>query len=184
MLIKIKNFFVIIIFLFPAIIFSLTDSSIYNLKIDLLDHRNKTKDISDLSGKVQIFSMIYTNCKTVCPIIVSNMKNIEKLLSKYYLDNIEFTLVSLDPERDDVESLNRFFIEKKLNNKNWFIYKTSKDNTLKLALLTGIKFKKEQNDYVHSNLIIILDKYGSIKFYHQGLNKDFNEVLKIIKSLV
>lgn len=168
----------------PFSVFSLPENSIYNININLTDHFNKIKNISELSGKVQIFSMIYTNCKTICPIIVSNMKNIEKLLSPQELENIEFSLLSLDPDRDDVATLNKFFIDKKLKNKNWFVYKSSKDDALKVALLTGIKYKKEKNDYIHSNLIVILDKYGVINFYHQGLDKNFDNVLKAIKSLI
>ena len=48
--------------------------------MSLVDINGKQLNLTNLSGKVQVFSMIYTNCKTVCPIIIANMKAIEKLV--------------------------------------------------------------------------------------------------------
>ncbi|HIH2762286.1 MAG TPA: SCO family protein [Candidatus Azoamicus sp.] len=128
--------------------------------------------------------MIYTNCKTICPIIIANMKAIEKLVLSNGIKNISFSLVSLDSDRDSVETLNKYFYEKKMNPFLWNLYKSSKNETLKLALATGIKYKKEKNnEYTHSNLIIILDKDGVIKMHHQGLDKNFNLILKLIFDL-
>ena len=65
------------------------------------------------------------------------------------------------------------------------MFKTTKDETLKIALTVGIKYKKEKNsEYTHSNLIVILDKNGVVKFHHQGLSKDYNSLIKLIKNLI
>lgn len=162
----------------------LPDESIYNLNILLTDQHNNKIFFEELSNNIQIFSMIYTNCKTICPIIISNMKTIEKLLPAKLNSKIKFSLISLDPDRDDINSINNFFVEKKLNN-NWSLYRCDKNDVLKIALTTGIKFKKdyETNDYIHSNLIVLIDKKGIIQYYHQGLDKNFDEILKIINDL-
>ena len=66
----------------------------------------------------------------------------------------------------------------------WLLDKMSKDETLQLALTVGIKYKKEKNnEYTHSNLIIVLDKNGVIRLHHQGLDKNFSELLKLVSSL-
>ncbi len=76
------------------------------------------------------------------------------------------------------------FNEKKMNVNLWNLYKSSKEETLKLSLAVGIKYKKEKNnEYTHSNLIIILDKNGVIKMHHQGLDKNFDPILKLIFDL-
>lgn len=182
--------FIIVILLFNVSNFyaktniNFPDESIYNLNILLTDKDNKQILFEDLSNHIQIFSMIYTNCKTICPIIISNMKTIERLLPNNLKSKVKFSLITLDPDRDDVKNINNFFIEKKFND-NWSLYRCDKNDVLKIALSTGIKFKKdyENNDYIHSNLIILIDKNGVIKHYHQGLDKDFNEILKIIHTL-
>ncbi len=180
--------FLCILFTFLYLInincFAYSKDSIYNLNAKLIDKNGIFSTLGDLKGKIQIFSMVYTNCKTICPIIISNMKSIEKMIPKEDLKHVNFLLISLDPDRDSVDSLLKFFREKKLNDAHWEIFKTSKKETLKLALTCGIKYKKEKNnEYTHSNLIIVLDKEGVIKMHHQGLDKNFDKVIKIISSL-
>lgn len=185
-MLKINRFFFLIFFLFFSYsAFSFPSNSIYNLNSTLINHDGKIFRISDFSGKIQVFSMIYTRCKTVCPVIISNMKSIEKLLPEKAKDNVNFLLLSLDPDRDSVEILNNFFIDKKFNNNRWSLCKTNKHETLKIALTTGIKYKKEKNDeYTHSNIIIILDKNGVIRMHHPGLDKNYNDILDLINTLL
>ena len=163
---------------------SLPVDSIYNLNSEMIDKNGNKFNISELRGHVQILSMIYTNCKTICPIIVSNMKAIEKKLPNEILQHVKFTLISLDSDRDTPNSLSVFFKEKKLNNDRWILLKTSKRETLEIALSLGIKYKKIDNEeFVHSNLIIVLNKDGIIKLHHQGLDKNYNNFIILLKNL-
>ena len=112
------------------------------------------------------------------------MKSIEKLFTQDELNNINFVLITLDPDRDNIETLNKFYIDKNLN-KTWCLLKTTKINTLKLSHILGIKYKKDSTgDYVHSNLILIIDKFGIIQMYHQGLDKDYSNLINTIKKLI
>lgn len=169
--------------IFSANCYSISGESIYNLNSKLIDRNGNESSLINLSGKVQVFSMIYTHCKTICPIIIANMKSIEKLIPEHLKNDVNFSLISLDPDRDSISTLSKFFKDKKFSNK-WNLFKTNKDETLKIALAVGIKYKKEKNnEYTHSNLIIILDKNGVIKMHHQGLDKDYNQVIKKISNL-
>ncbi|HIH2763232.1 MAG TPA: SCO family protein [Candidatus Azoamicus sp.] len=179
-----KRIYILFFLFFPFFIYAFPSNSIYNLDINLIDKSGNSSKLKDFAGKVQIFSMIYTNCKTICPIIISNMKAIEKLLLFNGVKNVSFSLISLDPDRDSIDNLNKYFYEKKMNIDSWNVYKSTKSETLRLALAVGIKYKKEKNnEYTHSNLIIVLDKYGVIKMHHQGLDKNFDLVLKLILNL-
>lgn len=187
MLNKIKTTIIILLLFFPVISFSveLPDNSIYHMDIHMLDKFGADVILKDLSGKIHIFSMIYTHCKTICPIIISNMKLLEKSIPIQYLSHINFLLISLDPDRDTLASLNNFFLEKNLNESHWSIYKVNNEDVLKIALATGIKYKKDKNnEYIHSNLIVIIDKNGVVRFHQQGLDKNFEELIKIIISLI
>jgi len=175
---------VFFIYLLSVTCYAFPSDSIYNLDCNLTEKNGNIAVLGDLSGKVQIFSMIYTNCKTICPIIIANMKSIEKLIAKDNLTDVNFSLVSLDPDRDTVDTLSKFFKEKKMNDTRWRLFKSTKSDTLKLALTLGIKYKKEKNnEYTHSNLIIILDKNGVIRMHHQGLDKNFTKLISTVSSL-
>ncbi|HFL8824309.1 MAG TPA: SCO family protein [Candidatus Azoamicus sp. OHIO1] len=163
---------------------SLPEDSIYNLNVELIEKDGKSVMFSDLKDKIQIFAMIYTNCKTICPIIISNMKFIEKIIPNDVINDVGFTLISLDPDRDTTSNLEKFFLEKRLNSNRWRLFKASKSDTMKIALAVGIKYRREKGDeYTHSNLIVVLDKSGVIKLHHQGLDKSYSNFVKIVMSL-
>lgn len=183
---KINKFFLFFFLIFSSFsVFSFSSNSIYNLNSRLISYTGEILDFSKFSGKIQVFSMIYTRCKTVCPVIISNMKSIDNLLPEELKDHVNFLLISLDPERDSVEVLNKFFDEKKFIKNRWTLCKTDKNETLRIALTAGIKYKKEKNnEYTHSNVIVILDKEGVIRAHHPGLDKNYNNVIDLIKSIV
>ena len=157
---------------------SFPDESIYNLNISLTNQNNVKYNISDLSGKTHILSMIYTRCKTTCPIILENMKKLEKLIPDKILKRINFSLITLDPLRDNAETLTFFMKEKNINFSNWNLFFSSEKETLELALSLGIKYKKENDgNYIHSNLILLIDDLGIIKFQHPGLMNNFDDIL-------
>ncbi|QQG46963.1 MAG: SCO family protein [Candidatus Azosocius agrarius] len=154
------------------------DESIYHLDVILTNQDNDKYHIKNLSGKIQIFSMIYTKCKTTCPIILENMKNLEKLIPDKIRKDIHFSLVTLDPLRDNSVTLKNFMKEKNIISNNWNLFFSSEKETLKLAIALGIKYKKENDgNYIHSNLILLIDKNGVIKFMHPGLMNNFDDIL-------
>lgn len=179
-----KLYVYVFCFFISLSVFSLPSNSVYNLNSKLIDYNGKLSNINDFNGKIQIFSMIYTRCKTICPIIISNMKAIEKIIPSNVLNDVSFSLISLDPDKDSIDVLHNFFYDKNFNSTRWNLYKTDKNETLKIALAVGIKYKKEKNDeYTHSNLIIILDKNGVIRLHHPGLDKNYSDVIELILSL-
>ena len=175
-----KIFFLFFLFFcFNFFYFSLLpDDSIYHLNVSFVNQDGNVVNMKDLRGKIHIFSMIYTKCKTTCPIILENMKKIEKLISNDILKQVNFSLVTLDPLRDNVDTLKKFVKEKNIDREGWNLFFSSEKSTLELAIALGIKYKKENDgNYVHSNLILLIDKDGVIKFQHPGLVNNFDDIL-------
>lgn len=68
--------------------------------------------------------------------------------------------------------------EKNIDSNNWSLFFSSEKETLELAISLGIKYKKESDgNYIHSNLILLIDKNGVIKFQHPGLMNNFDDIL-------
>lgn len=180
-MLKIYSKIIILVFLFfTNLSYSnvFPDESIYHLNITLTDHNNNKINIENLSGKIHIFSMIYTRCKTTCPIVLENMKKLEKLISDKIIGNVHFSLVTLDPSRDNSDTIKKFMEDKNINYGNWNLFVSSEKETLELAVALGIKYKKENDgNYIHSNLILLIDKNGVIKFQHPGLMNNFDDIL-------
>ena len=78
--------------------------------------------MKDLKGKVLVMVMIYTSCKSACPRLVADMRNIEQRLPENIKGNVKLVLVSIDPVVDTPKRLKAFAIENKMEGNQWLFY--------------------------------------------------------------
>src|SRR5690606_38302372 len=74
----------------------LSDLSIYHLPSEWTTHHNEQIKLEDLKGKALVMVMIYTSCKSACPRLVADMKDIKSRLPEDKLDQLQLVLVSID----------------------------------------------------------------------------------------
>jgi protein SCO1/2 len=150
----------------------LSDLSIYQLDCPWTSDEGKTVRLAELRGKAQVVTMFFASCAYVCPVLVSNVQEIEKQLRSGGVSDVEFLLVTFDTERDTVEKLHAYRQQRRLGN-NWRLLRGKTDDVAELAALLGVKFKKEASgEYSHSNLITVLNPAGEIVHQQTGLGPD------------
>ena len=66
-----------------------SDLSIYNLPSKWTNQNGENLEMKDLKGKVLVMVMIYTSCKSACPRLVADMRNIEKRLPENIKENVK-----------------------------------------------------------------------------------------------
>lgn len=180
---KLRKLLILFSFLFSSTLFNVSvltiggnnvlENSLFNLDKVFTNQNGENITLQDIKGDVKVISMIYTRCKTTCPILLDNMMKLDSLISKDVKGKVHFILVSLDPSRDTYLDMKKFGEVRGLDYSRWSLLTGSVDNVLQLAVSLGIKYKKEvDGSYVHSNLIIVLDKCGNIVYNHPGLNDD------------
>jgi protein SCO1 len=81
--------------------------------VSVPDFQLKTTDgssfrLSDLKDKVALIFFGYTNCPDVCPLTVAEVKNSLSGLDEAERDKVQFIFISVDPERDTPEVLERY----------------------------------------------------------------------------
>jgi protein SCO1/2 len=164
---------------------SFTENSLYQLNSKWKNQFNNNVELKDLKGKINVISMIFANCSYACPILVNDMRKIESALSKNELRNVQFTLISIDPERDTPKRLKQFAEDQNLNLARWKLLTGSRSDIDDFAVLLGFRYKKENDgSYSHSNIITLLDEEGEIIHQHVGLNEDVTETISLIKEKV
>lgn len=162
----------------------LSGESIFNLESVWKNQNKEDQKLSSLRGKMTVLAMTYTSCQSACPIITSNMKQIEDLLSQEIKDNVQFRIFSFDHVKDTPEKLKLYAAKQSLDMTRWSLFQGTKNGVQELALVLGIKFKRDANGYFdHSNVITLLDSEGLIKYQQVGLNTDPAPLLKAIKDL-
>jgi protein SCO1/2 len=160
-----------------------SDESIYNVGSVWKNRDGKEITLNDLSGKVQVVAMVYTHCEYACPRILADMKRIEKELSAEELKQVNFLIVSIDPERDTPERLRDFAEENKLEPEHWTLLNGDQGDILEFAALLGVKYKRvSETDFTHSNMITVLNKRGEVVHQRKKLSNDTQQVVDYIQG--
>lgn len=167
----------------PSVAF--TDKSVYQLDSPWTNDAGQPVKLGALHGRVQVLAMFFASCTYACPIIVHNMRRIEAALPKDARAHVGFTLITIDTERDTPEALRAYRKAHQLPANRWNLLRGTADDTLELAALLGVKFKREATgQFAHSNLITILNENGEIIDQPAGLNQDIQETAKRIEKAV
>ncbi len=137
--------------------------------------------LQNLAGKPHLFTMLYTRCKTACPLLVEDVKNVVKALPADE-QKMDVVLFSIDAESETQKSLAEFSKSKKLP-EHWTVARASAKDVTTLAAVLGVNFKRlPDGEYVHSNSIFYIDANGKLAAQQDGLNKLDPDFVKSIKA--
>lgn len=164
---------------------SISDESIFNLTSKWKTQDNKTIEIKDFKGKVTVMVMIYTSCKAACPRLVADMRDIESKMPKDKLSNLNFVLVSIDPEVDTPDRLKTFAKDNFMDAPHWTFLQGTKTTVQEFANVLAVKYKKiAPMDFSHSNIISVFDKEGVLLHQQEGLGVNNKETVDKIIEIV
>ena len=147
-------------------------NSLFNISDTWTTSQNKPFRLKELSGKPTVITMVYTSCQMVCPVVVENVKKVEKSLPSNDEGKVNFAVFSFDPDRDTAEQLKTFAKDHKIESPAWTLAYGNAAAVRKLAVALGIKYKKTKSgDFEHDTIITILDGEGVIKYQQNALGK-------------
>lgn len=160
---------------------AISDMSIYNLPSQWTNQDGETIQMEDLKGKVLVMVMIYTSCKSACPRLVADMRNIESRLPDNNKDNVQLVLVSIDPAVDTPERLKSFSIENKMEGDQWVFLRSTEENTREFSAVLAVNYKKiSPMDFSHSNIISVFNSEGELAYQQEGLGVSSDEIIQKI----
>ena len=161
----------------------LPDDSVYHVDSNWVNQNGDRANIADFQGKVQVVAFVYTYCEHSCPFIIANLKQIERALPAEQKSRVQFSLVSLDPERDTPDVLKQYMLDHDLDEQLWTMLNGDPDDVLEFSALLGVRYRpmdNESKDIAHSNMITVLDRQGRILYRMKGLNEDLEAVVSAI----
>lgn len=162
-----------------------TDKSVYQVESKWTTDAGKEIKLASLAGKPQVVLMFFANCTYACPILVGNLQRIEAALPPDLRDRVGFTLVSFDSQRDTPAALADYRRSRQLTGGNWTLLHGQPDDVLELAALLGIRYKQDATgQFMHSNVITLLNAKGEIVFQLTGLDADPQEMAGQIEKLL
>ena len=159
----------------------ISDLSIYNLPSKWTNQNGQNMEMKDLRGKVLVMVMIYTSCKSACPRLVADMRNIESRLPDNIKEHVKLVLVSIDPETDTPKRLKEFAITNKMDGEQWEFLRSTEENTREFAAVLAVNYKKiAPLEFSHSNIISVFNADGELSYQQEGLGVNSDETIKKI----
>jgi protein SCO1/2 len=97
----------------------------------LTDQNNKRISNKDMLGKVYVVEFFYARCPTICPVMNSNLKFVDK-----EINNPDFGIISIsiDPTNDTPEFLKNHAKKLGVTNPNWHFLTGDRDYIGKVAM--------------------------------------------------
>ncbi|SHF80064.1 protein SCO1/2 [Fodinibius roseus] len=161
-----------------------TGESIYNVSSTWQNRRGESVTLNSLGGKVQVVAMVYTHCEHACPRILADMQRIRDGLPEKALSATNFTIISIDPERDTPGRLTDFARENNLSDDQWTLLNGDEGDILEIAALLGVKYKRiSDTDFTHSNMITVLNKEGEVAYQRRQLTDQQDKIIDVIHDL-
>lgn len=161
-----------------------SDESIYNLEGQWENQHAKPVSFSHNKGKVVLVAMVYASCKAACPMIIQDIKAIEKEAVEKYPGKMRYTLITIDPEVDTPEKLLALSTESGLDS-TWELLRGDADQVREMAALLGVKYRKvSETDYAHSNMITVLNEKGEVVHQQIGLGVKPGPTLEALEKLL
>lgn len=136
-----------------------------------------------VENKIYVADFFFATCKSICPEISTNLKEVQKEFEND--DSLLILCHTVNPLHDTVEVLNdysRFYGAKK---NKWHFLTGNKKQIYDLAktsyLVNALEDDGTAEGFLHSELLLLIDKKGRIRAMHDGTDKV--EVQKLIKEI-
>ena len=140
----------------------------------------------DVAGKVYVAEFFFTTCKSICPIMNNNMRQVyEKFKSEK-----DFLILShtCDPDNDSVPRLKRYADSMGVSSSRWIFLTGRKDSLYTMARISYVIDDPNNNvinikdDFLHTQLWAVVDKKGNVrKRIYDGLKQ--SEVTAMIADI-
>jgi protein SCO1/2 len=146
----------------------------------LINQNGKTITNDDYKDKIYIADFFFTRCQTICIAMAYNMSE----LQSYYKndDDIMFLSHSVTPIIDSVSVLKEYANRKGVIDGKWNVTTGPKKHIYELARKSYFAVTDEgngdENDFIHTEQFVLVDKEQRIRGYYDGTEKKDMEKLK------
>jgi len=95
--------------------------------LKLKNYLGEPVDIASYKGKAVLVTFLYTNCPDVCPLIASNLRVAQNLMSAKDRADTEILAVSVDPKGDTRKAVARFLARHEMTGRMQYLVGSAKE---------------------------------------------------------
>ncbi len=153
------------------------------LDFELINQNGKIVTQKDYHNKIYIVDFFFTRCPSICPIMTTNMGELQKIFLNN--DNIMFLSLSVTPDIDSIAVLRKYATDKGVIDTKWNITTGNKKHIYELARKSYFAVVEKGDgglqDFIHTPNFILVDKKKQIRGIYDGTDKD--EIFRIINDI-
>ena len=148
-----------------------------------INQNGKVITQKDYEGKIYVADFFFTTCQSICPIMTTNMVEVQKT----FLNNPKVMLLShtVTPEIDSVPVLKKYALEKGVIDSKWNLVTGDKKEIYSLARKSYLAVKlgkpNELYDMVHTENFVLVDAQKRVRGFYDGTKKE--EIKRLIEDI-
>jgi protein SCO1 len=127
-------------------------------------------DSNSLAGRIWVADFVYTNCTGPCPMMSSQMRQIQDRTAE--MPDVTLVSFTVDPARDTPPVLAAYAKHFRANSDRWF-FLTGEPARLDDVAFTGFKVNSVDGSLSHSSRFALVDRQGRIRGYYISSDDDF-----------
>ena len=131
---------------------------------------------ADMKGKVSVVEYFFTTCKSICPIMNTQMQRIQRKFANE--QKVRLFSFTVDPATDTVAQMKRCASAHKAKAGQWHFLTGEKADLYALARRSFFDLKPAEaqnlgdagSDFIHTNNFVLVDQQLRIRGYYDGTN--------------
>jgi protein SCO1/2 len=157
--------------------------SIYELAESLVDQDGRKVGLDLFRGHPVLISMFYSTCRDACPLLIADLRRIERELPASTRADLRVVLVSIDPGHDTPEALRALARAHGLDTSRWRLLGAPDDTVREVAAVLGIRYRRlPDGSFNHSSVITLLDRSGVILARVEGLGQPIDALQESLRA--
>lgn len=153
-----------------------------------INQDGKTITDKDYDGKIYIVDYFFTTCKSICPKMTTELIRVQQKL-EFTKGSVQILSHTVDPENDSVPVLKAYSEMVHADTKTWNFVTGDKKQLYEMArksyLLNAVEGDGGPDDFIHSELFVLIDKEKHIRGIYDGTDiKQVNNLMDDVKVLI
>lgn len=147
------------------------------------NQNGKTVTQKDYEGKIYVADFFFTTCQTICPIMTTNMTEVQKAFSNN--PNVMILSHTVTPEIDSVPVLKKYALKRGVDDSKWNMVTGDKKDIYYIARKSYLAVKtgkpEEMYDMVHTENFVLVDTKRRVRGFYDGTKKE--DVQRLIEDI-
>lgn len=150
---------------------------------ELINQNGETITQDHYNDKIYVVDFFFTSCPTICPIMTTNMAELQNEFLKN--EDIMFLSLSVTPTIDSIPVLRKYATEKGVIDSKWNVTTGNKKHIYELARKSYFAVVEQGDgglqDFIHTPNFILVDKKKQIRGIYDGTNN--KEIERLVNDL-